>query len=133
MTPIEASKLLSAAGLFYVNDPKDMEPDESPELMQTLNMNDTWAWGTAWGEYVPDDELPTVAKLFFDYGFCGVLYWMHLRHDRMWSEYQYINRMIQFVEFEESIRRRHGGVNSKYAYDKQTYIITGTYNGKETQ
>lgn len=64
----EATQLLVAAKVFF-----GIEPDE-PDLKQTLNMNDIWAWACGDGERVTDEDLPEVAELFWRYGFSGILY-----------------------------------------------------------
>lgn len=113
----ESRKLLRAVGVFY-------DSDEDEGESQTLNMNDTWGWACAWGEHVPDEELPEVARLFWAYGWPGVLYWTSERHDKMTSEFYDINRMVEFVRNEERIRAEHPGASDR-AYFKTSYEIRG--------
>ena len=89
----KARKRLVNADVFF----GELNGDECPQLNQTLNMNDTWAWAWADGEYVPDEELPRVAELFWHYGYCGILYWVSERNEQMRSEFEDINRFIDFV------------------------------------
>jgi hypothetical protein len=113
-----AKDLLSRAGLFYGS---GEEPDDDGD--QILNMNDTWGWATAYGEHVPDEDLPEVARLFVAYGFCGVLYWVSKKNDDMESEFSHINRFVQFVREEEKLRE--GLTSSQHAYKKSEYTISG--------
>lgn len=96
--------------------------EDSPDGDQILNMNDTWGWATAWGERVPDEELPEAARLAIKYGYCGVLYWVSQRHDQMKSEFEDINRMVAFVRAEESIRAEYPN-SSERAYLKRSYTL----------
>ena len=121
MNIAEARKLLEAADVFFGAD-----PDEPPELAQTLNMNDTWGWACADGEYVPDEELPEVARLFWAYGHCGLLYWVSERNDQRRSEFHDINRAIEFVRYEEHIRKTIPN-DTKRAYTYRCYVI-GEFN-----
>ena len=118
MTPSEARALLNAADLVFGDD------DEIEHGAQTLNMNDVWAWATSWGEYVPNEELPTLADLVVRYGWCGVLYWTSERHNGMRSAFEDINRWIEFVRAEERIIENNLS-SSKRAYLKQCYTIGG--------
>lgn len=111
-----AKKFLLAANVFYEDD------DETPAC--TLNMNDVWCWACAWGEEVPESELPEVARLFWWYGNSGLLYWVSERHDQMTSEFYDNNRAIEFVRNEERIRKACAD-STKLAYHKETYTITG--------
>lgn len=119
MNTESAKKLLSDAGLFFW----PLGECDTPEHEQTLNMNDKWAWGTAFGQKVEDKDAVEVARLFVDYGFCGVLYWVSEQNEKMDSEFSHINRMIQFVRNEEDIRCSNKSL-SKYAYDKREYIVS---------
>lgn len=112
----EARDLLTKAGVFCSPD------DEDPEFAQTLNMNDTWAWACADGEFVPDAELPRVAELFYRYGNCGLLYWVSERNNKMRSEFHDINRFIDFVRQEEAIREEVPDSSTR-AYLKRGYLI----------
>ena len=117
-TPAEALALLRAADVFFDD---EVDPDE-PLLAQTLNLNDTWGWAIADGEYVPNEELPRVAELFHRYGWCGILYWASERNNRCRSEFHHINRMLDFVRAEETIRAEIPDVNLR-AYAKRQYTI----------
>jgi hypothetical protein len=124
MTKEDALTMLKSADVFYYED------DEDPQAEQTLNMNDTWGWGLAWGEYVSDDELPEVGRLFFKYGFCGLLYWMSRKHDNMRSEFFHYNRMLEFVENEEKLRSKYPS-SSQLAYAKASYRVVGDRKNKK--
>ncbi|MGH9369696.1 MAG: hypothetical protein ACRD3M_18750 [Thermoanaerobaculia bacterium] len=116
MTSDEARQLLTLAGVFYEPD------DEIKEYAQTLNMNDVWGWATAWGQYVPDSELPRVGELFYRYGWCGILYWMSEQHEQMRSEFLDVNRFVDFVRQEEKLREAEPSF-SKRAYKKIEYSL----------
>jgi hypothetical protein len=126
MTQDAALALLKAADVFYGTD----EDDPSGKWDQTINFNDTWAWATAWGEYVPDDELVNVATLFYQYGWCGILYWMSERHEQMMSEFHDINRFIEFVRIEEGIKKEILGSSAR-AYAKRSYVIGQAKEGRD--
>ena len=96
-----ARKLLNEADVFY----GDLD-DDDVELAQTLNMNDVWCWACAYGEYVPDEKLPEVARLFWRYGNAGLLYWVSEQHDSMKSEFLDNNRFIAFVRNEEALIKK---------------------------
>jgi hypothetical protein len=117
-----ARQKLKAAGVFFYDDPSSLDDDDDPELLQTLNMNDTWAWACADAEYVPDEELPEVSRLFFCYGWCGILYWVSERNGHESSEFHDINRFIEFVRNEEAIRTEVPGESAR-AYAKRQYTI----------
>lgn len=117
-----ARELLRLASVFFYDDPSELDDDESPEFLQMLNMNDTWGWACADGEYVPDDDLIEVSRLFWRYGYCGVLYWVSERRGQAKSEFADINRFIQFAREEEKIREEVPGEN-KRAYTKREYVI----------
>ena len=87
----DARTLLEAAGVFFDND------DLDPRYHQMLNMNDVWGWATADGEYVEDEELPEVARLFCEYGWCGLLYWVSQKRGGIVSEFADVNRFIEFA------------------------------------
>lgn len=117
---IESSKkLLSAAGLFFYG----IGECEDPEDECVLNMNDTWAWACAFGQKVEDNDMPEVCRLFINYGFCGVLYWVSEKNDGMQSEFSHINRMVQFVRNEERIMHLSDGATN-YAFSKAQYLIS---------
>lgn len=119
----KARLLLQMAGVFYCNSLEELDEDDDVELLQTLNMNDTWAWATAFGQYVEDSELPELASLFLSYGNAGILYYVSEKREQMKSEFSYINRMIQFVRNEEKIKE--GLSTTEYAYKKANYEISG--------
>lgn len=114
----KARALLELADQFYGDIPGE------PEAAQTLNMNDVWGWAMAWGEYVPDEELPRVAELFKRYGDAGVLYWVSEHHGQMRSEFEDNNRFIDFVRHEEKLRQEVPDSN-KRAYKKLKYTLGG--------
>jgi hypothetical protein len=110
-----ARKLLMVADVFY---PK-FDEDDDPQL---LNMNDVWGWGCADAERVSDDELPEVAKLFWLYGNCGILYWVSKKRGGIRSEFKDNNRFIDFVEHEEELRNRIPDGNER-AYTNIQYTL----------
>ena len=118
MTDNKDLALLKAAGVFYPHDPED-----GAEEKYFLNMNDVWAWATAWGEDVPKEKIGQVATLFRRYGDAGLLYWVSLRHDNMRSEFHDNNRAIDFVRHEEQLRKDVPN-SSKRAYTKLTYTLS---------
>lgn|SRR6185312_1427227 len=117
MTKEEAQKLLDAADVFYDCDPDD--PEDEPNV---LNQNDTWGWALAMGEKVPDECLIEVANLFRQYGDAGILYWVSKRNDNMRSQFNDVNRKIDFVEHEIEIRKKCN-TSSKLAFYKTSYTI----------
>ena len=119
MTTEAAKKLLSDAGLFYW----PLGECDDPEDEQTLNMNDTWVWGSSFGEKVENEDAIELARLFIEYGFCGVLYWVSEKNEQLVAEFSHINRMVQFVRNEEAIRISHKTLTD-YAYSKQEYLIS---------
>lgn len=100
---------------FYGHD------DEWPEAAQTLNLNDVWGWACNDCQYVGDEEIPELAKLVLDYGWCGMLYWVSRKRNGMRSEFHHYNRMIDFVANEEKIKE--GKSSSEYAYTKTIYSL----------
>jgi len=113
----ESRELLKRAGVFY-----DCDDGYDSAEAQTLNQNDTWGWASAFGQFVPDVDLPVVAELFFSYGYCGILYWVSRKNDDMKSEFADVNRQIEFVRREEEIRAAHPD-SSKRAYEHISYTI----------
>ena len=113
----EARELLIAADVFFGE-----TEDEDSKFAQMLDMNDTWSWASADGEYVPDEDLPEVARLFSKYGWCGLLYWTSERRDQMRSEFADVNRFVEFVRAEEAICREECN-DSKRAYLKREYML----------
>lgn len=118
MRDIESAReFLNNVGVFF-----DVEDDDEPRLKQTLNMNDTWAWACADGEYVPDEKLPEVAALFWRYGWAGILYWVSKQNNWCRSEFYDNNRFIDFVKHEEDLIREIPDLD-KRAYKKISYTI----------
>lgn len=124
MTQDEARRLLQDGELFFYNSRKELEEceDEDEKDMQTLNLNDTFGWALAWGEYVPDEELIKVAELFKQYGEAGVFYWASCRNDNFRSGFEDINRKIDFVRNEERIKQEKPDWNER-AYYKASYSL----------
>lgn len=114
MTPANAKRILILAEVCY--------PRTLTEGKFVLNMNDTWCWASGWGEDIPDDKLVEVAKLFVDYGQCGLLYWVSEQHEGMRSEFEDINRFVDFVRAEERLRKDLPDSN-KRAYKKLVYTL----------
>ena len=113
----KARALLVNAGVFDV----DYDAPEQ-QFRQTLNMNDVWAWASAEGEDVRDDELPELARLFFSYGWAGILYWVSEKNGAMRSEFHDNNRFIDFVKHEEQLRKDVPD-SSKRAYTRIRYEL----------
>lgn len=111
----KAFAMLEAADLFF-------EPDDESPFPHTLNLNDVWSWASADGEDVPDECAVELRDLFYRYGWCGVLYWYSERHNKCRSEFQDVNRFIDFVRHEEELRKREPS-SSKRAYQKITYTL----------
>jgi hypothetical protein len=123
----KAHDLLARAGLFYDNGkPDEADPDETEEERkknrQTLNQNDVWCWGSAWGEYVPDEKLPELAALFRQYGWAGVLYYVSHANDDMQSEFEDNQRFIDFVRNEQRIRAEVPDYDER-AYKQRSYML----------
>lgn len=114
MTLGTAKRLLILSGVCY--DRKDCDGKF------VLNMNDTWAWATAWGEEIPEDKLVEVAALLVNYGWPGLLYWVSERHGGIRSEFYDNNRMIDFVWQEERLRKVEPN-SSRRAYKKVVYTL----------
>lgn len=85
--------LLTAADLFF--DPEDELPP------QTLNLNDAMHYSTADGQHVADEELPELARLFWLYGACGVLYWVSEKRGGERASNPSVQRKIDFVRESE--------------------------------
>ena len=114
----QARALLKVAGVFY-GDFGESEKDK-----QTLNMNDTFGWALALGEYVPDEKLSEVGTLFRRYGDAGLLYWVSEKNDGMRSAFEDVNRAIDFVRHEEKLRKEVPS-STERAYKKMTYVLGG--------
>lgn len=98
MTREKAVQLLRDSGYLY-----DFEEDEKKQI--ELNMNDVWGWALAWGEAITPDNVVEVGELFQLYGWCGLLYWASEQHEQMRSEFEDVNRRVEFVRHEEELRR----------------------------
>ena len=116
MNKVDAVIVLKAFDLVYGND------EDMPNGDMILNMNDVWGWATAWGEEIPPDQLQEVMRLIERYGYCGALYWVSKRHDDMRSEFEDINRFVDFVRHEESILKEEPDSNRR-AYLKRSYTL----------
>jgi hypothetical protein len=96
----EARALLEASGMFF---------DPDPECLTLgslyLNLNDAFGWACADAEKVEDHELIEVARLFRDYGWCGLLYWASEKRCGARTSFEDNNRFIEFVRHEERVRR----------------------------
>lgn len=125
-----AGKFLRNAELFDFED-EDEEDEWANKWHQTLNLSDTFAWACADAQFVEDVELPELARLFYDYGYCGVLYWVSEKRKNengpMMSEFHDINRHIQFVRIEEELRNAEP-YSTKRAFKKVEYTIGVTDN-----
>lgn len=117
-----ARTLLRIAGVFFYDSPSELDEGENIELLQTINMNDVWAWACADGEYVEGADLPELSRLFGQYGWCGILYWVSEKRGQMASEFADNNRFIEFVRNEEAIRTEIPS-STKRAYAKRTYTV----------
>ena len=113
----KARKLLNEADVFF-----DVDEEDDPKMTQVLNMNDVWGWACADGQEVPDEKLPEVAELFWNYGFAGILYWVSEQNDGMRSEFHDNNRFIDFVRNEEQLKKEVPG-HSERAYKKIAYTL----------
>lgn len=71
-----------------------------------LLQNDEWGWAVSWFEEVKPDQIIEVAKLYADWGHAGLLYWVSEQNDQMTSEFKDVNRAIEFVRFEEELKKR---------------------------
>ena len=101
---------------------EDWDSDDEEKYIQSLNMNDTWGWACAWSQPVTDNELIEVASLFISYGYPGVLYWVSKKNDNMRSEFEDINRFVDFVANEERIKEEKPNYNDR-AYYKSQYTL----------
>ena len=124
MTIDEARQLLKVADVVIGRDWADDgdNEEEKARLDQTINMNDTWGWALSWCQHIEDEELIAVAKLFKRYGKCGLYYWMTLKHPGLKSEFEDINRMVEFVRQEEAVLKEYPN-SSQRAYQKVSYTI----------
>lgn len=123
----EARMLLLFAGIFYDDD----ITEESPELKQVINLNDTFYWACSDCQRVTDDELPRIAELFWRYGWCGVLYWVLVeKRKENLVEFADVNRFIEFVAQEEKIRVDEPS-QSRRAYMRRQYTIGKEASGDD--
>lgn len=116
---------LRAAGLFFYDEASELDNDDDVKMLQTLNMNDAWGWACPDGEYVPDEELPELFRLFWLYGCCGVLYWVSERREQCTSEFYDVNRFVEFVRQEEDIRAEIPS-DPKRGYTSRQYTLGET-------
>lgn len=107
-------KLLEAAGLFF-------EPDDEMGP-HWLNMNDVWGWACGDAEEVTEADAPELARLFRNYGWCGVLYWVSEKRGGATSEFLDNNRFIEFVRHEETLRKEVPDSSTR-AYKKLAYKL----------
>lgn len=112
----KALELLNAASLFFPAD------DDEPEIKRMINLNDVFGWAWADGENVTDEDLPKVAYLFREYGWCGILYWVSDKRGGQRSEFADINRYIDFVKNEETLIQKEPNTD-KRAYIKYKYTL----------
>lgn len=119
-TIAEARDFLNAFQVFYEYDKND-----PLGLNQTINLNDTFAWGCADSEFVADDEMMRLAELAWDYGFGGILYWVAIEK-RKWDlsciEFENTRRRVEFVIQEEAVKERVPDYATR-AYTKCEYMI----------
>ena len=115
----QARKLLERSGYTYYDDHEDFLEDEESLV---LNMNDTFAWATAWSVEIPDNKLIEVADLFQRYGYAGLVYWVSETNNQMKSAFYDINRYIEFVRREEKVIKEMPESNQR-AYTRVTYTI----------
>lgn len=118
-----AREKLTAAGVFF----GCMDDDDGPGWEQTLNLNDAMHWAFADHMYVQDEDLPEVWRLFFDYGWNGILYWVCSRRGEN-PTFEVVKRGIQFVAREEEIRAANDS-SSKRAYAVASYVVDGKASG----
>lgn len=121
MTFEESWALIKACPLYYERD-----PEENQEGRHFILMNDVWGWAWADEFEINDENICEVAKLYDSYGFCGLLYYQS--KERKSSEFTDNNRIIQFVQNEERIKKEEPNHN-KRAYYKASYIIDGNIEG----
>lgn len=112
----KAFEQLDAFGLFFGAD------DDEPDLTQTLNLNDVWAWALADGLHVPDEDLPELAYLFFEYGWGGVLYYADVRQGGQGSQFFHYQRAIEYARHEEQIRAELPDPSQR-AFSSRSYTL----------
>ena len=116
----EAKQLFKSADVFF--DADDLEEDPKTWNRYILNMNDVWGWACADCEEVKEDELPELARLFFSYGWAGILYWVSQKRNNVRSEFLDNNRHIDFVRNEEELVKEVPD-SSRRAYKNITYTL----------
>ena len=113
-----AKTLITASGMCFGPD-FEFEDEAKPF---TINLNDAFWWACGDAETIPEDSLIEVADLFYQYGICGVYYWVLRRRGIAQVEFADINRFVEFVSHEERIKVEVPSDN-KRAYHKATYTI----------
>ena len=121
-----ARDLLTRAGLFFEGVEDEGEPEK---WAQTINLNDSMFWACADGEYVPDEELPEVARLFWLYGWCGILFWVVEKRPGTVPEFRDARRFVEFARNEEQIRAEVPSP-SKRAYEERSYTLGNATSGR---
>lgn len=121
----EALEFLRKAGVLHYESEEDLDyPEMDEKWLRALNMNDVWAWALADVEFIEKEELPEVARLFWCYGWCGILYFVSEKNAGRTSEFYDNNRFIEFVRHEETLRKKVPDDSSR-AYKKLSYKIRG--------
>lgn len=120
-----AFNFLKEAGLFFGVDEyldADLTLEERDKWERMLNLNDTFGWGCADCQLVEMVDMPELKRLFFNYGWCGILYWVSELRGGIRSEFRHYNRMIEFVKSEEGVRKSYSS-EAQYAYGKVSYVV----------
>jgi hypothetical protein len=118
-----ALKRLRSYGLFFYDNFSELDEDDDPSALRALNLNDTFWWATGYSMFVPDDKIEELDRLFSNYGWCGVLYWVSKNDEHFAQpEFNSVRRMISFVDNEERILTACKS-SSEYAYSKDSYKI----------
>lgn len=112
---------LRQSGIFYYDNLDELDPDDNIKSLRMINLNDTFWWASAYGEYVEDNEIEEVYRLSIEYGWCGILYWA-AKKGNVDPEFNNVRRMISFVKNEETIRGKCKS-SSDYAYSDDKYSI----------
>lgn len=97
---------------------------DDPVLLRSLLMSDVFGWALGMAEVIPADQLDEVARLFKEYGFCGLVYWVSQRNGEMRSEFPAMNRKIDYVAHEEAARLAAKDTTD-WAYKKVSYLVEG--------
>ena len=111
-----AKTLITASGMCF---DEDFDDEVKPF---TINLNDAFWWACGDAETIPEESLIEVADLFFQYGICGVYYWVLKRRGIDTVEFADINRFVEFVRNEERIKAEVPS-DSARAYYKAAYTI----------